>query len=254
MRLANLLSAGVVAGLALAVNVAPVAAQETGGITGTFVLKGELPKLPAPLINKDQQVCAAAPVPNQTIVVDPETKGLANVFVWIKRVNEKDIPDELKKPKEEKVVLDQKGCVFIPHCLIVRAGQSLVALNGDAVSHNVRATLLRNGTFNDSIAPNDREGVTREMTKGEIVPMPIQCDIHPWMQAHMLVVEHPYAALSDAKGQFTIDGLPPGKYDFAVWQEAAGTLRGINALENVEVKAGKPADLGKLPIDVSDLK
>ena len=251
MRLANLLPIGLVAGLALAVNVAPVAAQETGGVKGLFTLKGEIPKLEPPTVNKDVAVCAKKPVPNQTVVVDPATKGLANVFVWIKRFDEDDIPESLQKPKEEKVVLDQKNCVFLPHCLIVRTGQSLVALNGDPVSHNVRATLLRNGTFNDSIAPNDREGVSREMSKAEIQPMPIQCDIHPWMQAHMLVVDSPYAALSDAKGQFTIEGLPEGKYDFAVWQESTGYIRkNIDVLENVEVKAGETIDLGKIPVEL----
>lgn len=248
MRLANLLSAGLVASLALAVHMAPVAAQETGGVKGIFTLNGEIPDLPAPVVDKDTQVCGKTPVPNQTIVVDPETKGLANVFIWIRRFDKNDIPESLKQPSEEKVVLDQKNCVFIPHCLIVRAGQSLVALNDDPVSHNVRATLLRNGTFNDSIAPNDREGITREMTRGEILPQPIQCDIHPWMQAHMLVVDHPYADLSDEKGAFTIEGLPEGKYDFTVWQETTGYIRNIDALEDVEIKAGETIDLGKIGV------
>ncbi|HEX6986818.1 MAG TPA: carboxypeptidase regulatory-like domain-containing protein [Planctomycetaceae bacterium] len=252
MRLGTLLSAGLAAGLALFVQAAP--AQETGSVTGTFVLKGEMPKLAEINPNKDPQVCAAEPVPNQRIVVDPQTKGVANVFIWVSRIDEKDIPAELRKPKEEKVVLDQKNCVFLPHCLIARAGQTLVALNDDPVAHNVRATLLRNGTFNNTVAPNDREGIEQDLKRAEILPQPVQCDIHPWMQAHLLVVDHPYAAISDEKGQFTIEGLPPGEYDFKVWQEAGGYVFGAGGLKNVKVAAGKPTDLGKLEIDATKLK
>ena len=257
MRIAKLLPGGLAAGLAVALAAAPAAAQETGSVKGTFVLEGDAPVL-APRIEaganvKDGAVCAANPVPNQTIVVDPDTKGLANVFIWIRRVNERDIPAEFRKPKEPTVVIDQKDCVFTPHCVVARTGQTLVMLNGDAVAHNVHVNAIRGDTINDLVAPNDREGVRRELKKADILPVPVTCDIHPWMKGHMLVVDHPYAAVSGAQGQFEIVGLPPGKYDFMLWHEAAGYLKGIDAVEKVEVKAGQPTDLGALKVDVKDL-
>ena len=63
----------------------------------------------------------------------------------------------------------------------------------------------------------------------------------------------PYGTPFEAQGQFEIVGLPPGKYDFMLWHEAAGYLKGIDAVEKVEVKAGQPTDLGALKVDVKDL-
>ena len=245
MRFAILLPA--LAGLAIVAN---TAAAQTGSVKGSFIYKGEPPTLEPLIINKDQQACGKAQP--QKLLVDPATKGVANIFIWIARVNEKDIPSELKKPKEAEVVIDQKDCVFLPHCLIARAGQTLKMLNGDPVAHNVRATMLRNGAFNYTVAPNDREGVESELKRGEILPQPVVCDIHPWMQAHVLVVDHPYAAVSNEKGEFTIEGLPPGKYDFKLWHETSGYVK-HDDVENVEVKAGAPTDLGKLEIPPTEL-
>ena len=253
MRLSFLLPAGLLAGLALFVNSAPASAQETGTVKGTFVLKGKAPKVPELVINKDQQACGDAA--NQKLLVDAGSNGIANVFIWVQKIDEKDVPAELRTPKDPDVVLDQKNCVFIPHCFVARAGQKLKMLNDDPVAHNVRATLLKNGAFNYTVSPNDRTGIEEELDRAELLPQPVQCDIHPWMVAHVLVVDHPYAVVSNEKGDFTIEGLPPGKYDFRVWHEAAGYLhRDLKSVSNVEVKAGAPTDLGKMEVDATKLK
>jgi hypothetical protein len=77
--------------------------------------------------------------------------------------------------------------------------------------------------------------------------MPVKCDIHPWMIGHVLILEHPYAALSDAKGAFTIEGLPEGTYDFRVWHESQGYVK-VDT-KDIEVKAGKATDLGTLKVE-----
>jgi hypothetical protein len=257
MRLVRLLPAGLVAGL-MTLAQSAFAAEETGGIKGTFVLKGDAPvalplppKVPAGANVKDSQVCAANPVPDETIVVDPATKGMANVFIWLPKFDEKDIPKDLQKPANKKVTIDNKGCNFVPHAFVIRTDQELVMTNSDAVAHNVHTYPLRGSAINDLVAPNDKQGVERDMKKPELLPIPVKCDIHPWMQAYMLVVDNPYAAVSDAKGEFEITGLPPGKYEFRIWQEAAGY---VDRSFKVEVKAGQVTDLGKIPVDGAKLK
>jgi hypothetical protein len=258
MRLTNRLLAGLAAGVAALAFIAPAAAQETGGITGTFVLKGEMPEVPslAPQITKDQQVCANPVPPNEKLIVDPQTKGIANVFVWIAKIDANKIPKELQKPEKDEISLDNQGCRFVPHCILAREGQTVVLLNSDAVGHNVHPTpLTGGGSFNQLIAPNEKEGIKKPVGKKQILPIPVKCDIHPWMLAHMLILDHPYAALTDAKGEFTIEGLPPGKYDLKVWHEGGGyvgfTSKGI---QGIEVVAGKPTELGKKEIDVKEMK
>ena len=44
------------------------------------------------------------------------------------------------------------------------------------------------------------------------------------MRAVLLVVDHPFAAVTDELGAFEIVNLPAGKYSFRVWHERAGFL------------------------------
>ena len=51
--------------------------------------------------------------------------------------------------------------------------------------------------------------------------------------AYVFVMEHPFFAVTDASGRFSIAGLPAGKYTLYAWHETFGTLQ-----QEVEVKAG----------------
>ncbi len=253
MRFTKRLSVGLVAGLAVLTQFAPASAQ-TGGFKGTFVLKGEAPKLAPIKGDKDPQVCAVAPIPNEILIVDPATKGVKNVFVWVAKIDEKKVSKEALAPKTPTLTLDNEQCRFVPHCAIAHSGQTLVMLNADAVGHNVHTNPLKPPAINDLVAPNDREGIKKPVGKAQILPIPVNCDIHPWMKGHLLILDHNFAALSDEKGAFTIEGLPPGKYDFKVWQEAGGYVVGAKGIENVEIKADAVTDGGKIEIDVAKLK
>jgi hypothetical protein len=93
-------------------------------------------------------------------------------------------------------------------------------LNSDPVTHNVRSFPVRNRAFNfgqpaDS-GPRDR---IFDQPEREIE---IQCDIHPWMHAYLFVMEHPFFAVTDDHGGYTIEGLPPGEYSLAIWHEKLG--------------------------------
>ena len=53
----------------------------------------------------------------------------------------------------------------------------------------------------------------------EEVPVTLVCDLHNWMKSYVCVVDHPFFAVTDAEGRFTIEGLPPGKYSLRTWHE-----------------------------------
>src|SRR5690606_19946414 len=122
---------------------------------------------------KDSGICAVADVPDQSVVVDKDTKGLANVFIWIGRFRERDIPDKLKTPAESEIVADQKGCVFIPHAMVARTGQTLKMINSDPVAHNFHVNAIRGDAFNPLIAANDQQGVKHEFKKADVLPVPV---------------------------------------------------------------------------------
>ena len=68
----------------------PTFAADWGSIEGQFVLEEDVPVVP-PVVKegdatvRDPAVCAAVPVPDDSLVLDPETKGIANIFVFMRR-------------------------------------------------------------------------------------------------------------------------------------------------------------------------
>jgi len=73
-------------------------------------------------------------------------------------------------------------------------------------------------------------------SKGESKPFMVGCDVHPWMKAYHLAVDHPFAAVSAADGTFEIKDLPAGKHEFKVWHEKGGELEKALA---VTIKPGE---------------
>jgi len=214
-------------------------AAEYGNIEGQFVLDGEIPKL-NPKVKKgdptakDPTVCAAADVPDEILVVDPATKGIANIAVYLRKAPA-DMPADLKASSAKEVEFDQKGCQFSPHMIIVRTDQSVRCVSSDAVAHNLRTSPLSNNGINFTVPASDKKGTAVAMPKPENLPVRVQCDIHQWMAGFWVVTDNPYAAVTDKEGKFKIEKLPVGKYEFVVWQEDAGY---INRKYAVEVKAG----------------
>jgi hypothetical protein len=58
--------------------------------------------------------------------------------------------------------------------------------------------------------------------KPEIVR--IDCDLHSWMRAWVVVAEHPFYAVTGSEGEFALDNVPPGRYTLQIWQETLGIV------------------------------
>ena len=195
-----------------------------GSFSGTVVLDGEAPES-APLVKggdegaKDKEVCAVVDVPDESLLVG-EDNGIANVFVYLRRAPKGFTSD----PPSDPVTLDQKGCVFLPHVALIRAGQKVLVKSSDAVQHNVHTFPDKNQATNLLINPNDQTGLELTYNRAESDPLQVKCDIHAWMSSYHLVLDHPFMAITDANGKFSIDSLPAGEYEFRVWHERGGLL------------------------------
>ena len=198
----------------------PAEAGGIGSITGRVVFKGTAPQLAAVVAKgsavKDAEVCSGEEIPNEKLQVDA-SGGVKNVYVYLAKK-----PRGYKDtPPSEPVVFDQKGCRFFPHCSIVRVGQTLLVKSDDPILHNTHTYPSKNDSFNESIAPKNRDGVPIVYESAEASPFAVKCDFHAWMTAYIFPVDHPWVALTNDKGEFEIKDLPAGKHSFKVWHPGA---------------------------------
>ena len=118
------------------------------------------------------------------------------------------------------MVLDQQKCRYVPRVLGVQVGQALTIRNSDSLLHNVRAEAQINQPF-DVGTPIQGMEIKRTFSTREVM-VPFKCNVHAWMNAYVGVLEHPFFAVSDDSGRFSIPHLPPGTYTIEVWHETAG--------------------------------
>jgi len=185
-----------------------------GGIKGKVVFAGTAPaprKIPVTI---DQYLCGNEKNA-ENLLLSPQ-KEIRNAVVWL----ENPPPVEAAAAQAEKVEIDQRGCTFIPRVVVVPAGGTVDFLNSDRLLHNIHATPKLNVSFNRTQPKSRTIPVT--FAKPEIVR--INCDLHSWMTAWVVVTEHSFYAVTGADGQFVFDNLPPGQYRLQVWHEQLGKV------------------------------
>jgi plastocyanin len=206
-----------------------------GTVTGTIRLATPAPSLPAHPVVKDGSVCGRE-APNEAVVAG---KGgcLRNVVVFVK-----DARFEGKLAPVAGAALDQKGCRYAPHVQALTVGTPLSLMNNDAILHNVHANESNMTVFNVAMP-----------IKGQKLPIPmrkpglmkLQCDAgHTWMNGWIYVFDHPYYAVTDEGGTFTIKDVPAGEHTIELWHEPAdGTGAGVRSTAKVKVTDGGVAKL-----------
>lgn len=200
-----------------------------GSFSGQVLFKGTVPTVGAPTAfnasdPKTDKQCSmnAANVKDLSLLVNPTSKGVKNVFVYLYKTKVK-LPDTPVPSKP--AVFDQKGCTFLKPALIVRVGQTVEVRNSDTTSHNTHTNPLHPASdgYNKAIGPGETD--TYVYGGKEKLPVQVVCDIHNWMVAYQLPVENGFAVLTDENGKFKIDGLPAGDYTFRIWHARAGYLK-----------------------------
>lgn len=210
-----------------------VEVQNGGSITGSVRFSGTVPAPRAVNVTDDFDACGAT-----VEVSDLEVgsgSGLANAVVSLVDVTSGAAVSSSASPTTLDPTLDQRGCRFQPHVIIAGVGQTVGILNSDPVTHNVHTVAFDNRTFNRSQPPSlPRIEVSFEVTEKVMA----KCDIHGWMSAWIVVVDHPYHDITSEDGTFTIDDVPPGTYTLEIWHEALGSTR-----ETVTVTGGETTNV-----------
>lgn len=220
MRLATsaLVAGGIT--IALGIGVAAHAYQESpvqnpAKCAGTIRLAGTPPPVEPIIVAKD--VAACGDTLDSFALIVGSSKGVANAIVTIEGI-------AAGKPlaAADSFALSNSGCQFVPRVQVVPAGTRIAIRNDDPILHNTHAYLGDSESLFNIALPMKDLRVRKDLTKTGMVRF--ECDAgHTWMRAYVLVSEHPYYAVTDESGAFSIDDIPPGTYRVKVWHETLGT-------------------------------
>ena len=187
-----------------------------GTITGHVTYTGTPPKM-YKIDMSDDPSCiqpGAAPVTAENVVTGPN-HGLKNVVVYVSA----GAPDENQIP-EQAVTIEQKGCRYVPHVVVIHTGQEVRILNRDQTLHNVHPTPKANRQWNKSQPPG-APAISEKFDQAEFFP--VRCNVHPWMRGYIAVLKTSHYDVSQDDGSFKLPNLPPGKYTITAWHEEYGT-------------------------------
>ena len=212
------------------------AALGTATVSGSVKFDGKKPRSrPIDMAGADEK-CAemhgGKRLKPETVIVNGNGT-LKNVFVWVKTGVE---GWSFPMPKGD-AMLDQQGCWYVPHVQGMRKGQTLSIKTSDPTAHNVHGYAKVNRPFNRS-QPAGAANVNIKMRRDETSPpMKVKCDIHPWMNAYVGVVDHPYFTVTGDEGSFELPNLPPGTYTIEAWHEKYGVMEETITIGDGETKA-----------------
>ena len=195
--------------LLCAVPMAARAAHLNGRITIS-----QQPPLRTIAVANDSAICGTQR-PSAELEISPDS-GLANAVVSLVSP-----PPGDARPVPLLAEVRQQGCSFVPHVALIGKGGALKFVNADPIAHQIRLVGAQGASFNAVQIRN----VVMSRRFDSVGEFPVRCDVHPWMSAWAVVIDHPYHAITDADGRFSME-VPAGTYAVRIWHEQLGVLTG----------------------------
>lgn len=195
------LLAGLLAGLLAASPAERALAQAGATIRGRVDVQ-----LPAPRVGPQPEVASLAGHASRA------TSDRRRAVVYLESAPS----GAFEEPRVRRARIDQRKETFVPHVLAITVGTTVDFPNNDVTFHNVFSLskvkpfdLGRYAAGRSKSVTFDRPGIVR-----------VFCDIHSHMSAFILVFSHRFFAVTDDRGHYAIDDVPPGTYTVSVWNEA----------------------------------
>jgi hypothetical protein len=202
----------------------------TSAIKGKVVFKGEAAK-PATIKMSADPYCEQSHgnvVTSEEVLVNDDGT-LRNVFVYVKQGVSGKYP-----PPGTAAVIDQSGCMYRPRVQGIQVGQPLVIRNSDDTLHNIHSLSEINTPFNLGQPARGMEA-KKSFTQPEVM-VHFKCDVHPWMNGYIGVLDHPFFAVTGDGGTFKIEKLPAGEYVIEAWHEKLGVQQQTITIAKDETK------------------
>ena len=199
---------------AAALCLAAAGPASAGSIKGAVLYNGPPVVAKTLPVTIDQYVCGNQK-PGEDLVVSAK-RGIRNAVVSLQTPP----PGAKWEGTPRPAQMDQQGCAYTPRVVVVPVGGSVDFLNSDRLLHNLHSAGKDNPPFNRTQPKGRTISVT--FSKPEIVRL--DCDLHSWMRAWVVVAPHPFYAVTGSDGEFALEGVPPGRYTLQIWQESLGTV------------------------------
>lgn len=202
-----------------------------GSISGSVRLAGEVPKNIWLDVSKDANFCGTRKASPRLRI--SKAHGVQDAIVWIENIAEGKQWTQVRS----RLVLEQRGCEYSPHIVLLPFGSPLEIVNRDPVLHNVHTFIGAEAgptAFNIAQPLKGQRTVLNSTQFKKPGVYLATCDAgHPWMSAYIMVASHPYHALTDEHGNFQLENIPPGEYTLKMWHEGV-------AIEKTEMQNGRP--------------
>jgi plastocyanin len=189
------------------------AVADGGSITGTVKFDGTAPAPKKLDITKDKEVCGKEEHFDEALVVGADN-GIKNAVVAITNITKGKAIDTATG-----TVLDQKGCQYRPRVTLTPVNATVKVLNPDGILHNIHTFSKKNPPINRA-QPKFKKEIEEKFAQPETFA--VRCDAHAWMSGWIVVQEHPYYAVTDESGTFSLTDVPAGDYEVKVWHETLG--------------------------------
>mgnify|MGYP002630318642 CR=1 FL=1 len=192
-------------------------------ISGRVLLKGAPPpERPLPL----DPVCSAAYRRNNgerkptTRFYEAGPRGeLAGVVVRLTKVSH-----PINGSQFEPLLIDQRGCEYLPYVSAGLIGQTILVRNSDPVLHNVHPTPAVDGNAEKNLAQLQGSPDLKFVFHQPEDFLRFKCDVHPWMFSYVTLMDHPFFATTDSNGTFSFYGPSPGTYTIQAIHRKAGSM------------------------------
>ena len=212
-----------------------------GVIAGAVRWNGPPPAVaPTPVgVAGNPDHCGATQI-DPTLVVSADG-AVANAVLWLSDIGRGAAPDLTP------ATVDQRGCRYEPHVVAVPVGAEVRFGNSDhGLMHNVHAYYGYDDDDNwfNQASPQGLT-VTKRVQRAGVARL--ICDAgHVWMLAYLHAFTHPYFAVTDAMGRYTLRAVPPGRYTLRFWHE--GWTR--RAMEGTRARFSPPVETSRV-VEVS---
>ena len=172
------------------------------------------------VVDKDLEVCGKRKLFDESLVVDKESRGIANIVMILLKPARGELPvhESYGKSPTEPAKIVSRNCRFEPHVLLMRTSQPFHLVNEGLVGVNPKLEVFANPATSALVPASGR--IELDLSKEEPGPVRLECSIHGWMSAIVIVRgDNPYSAVSDKQGHVKLQNVPAGEWTFRLWHE-----------------------------------